>query len=49
MNRDWEDVQFARYGSDEFRKVKFTMWIGYDYNLLHGFNGSSLVQGFLGS
>ncbi|HET9705666.1 MAG TPA: hypothetical protein VFP85_16615, partial [Vicinamibacterales bacterium] len=32
MNRDWEDVEFARYGgSPEFRKVKFTMWIGYDW------------------
>jgi hypothetical protein len=32
MNRDWEDVEFARYGgSQEFRKVKFTMWIGYDW------------------
>jgi hypothetical protein len=32
MNRDWEDVQFARFGgSEEFRKAKFTMWIGYDW------------------
>ena len=32
FNRDWEDVIFARNGgSDEFRKVKFTMWIGYDF------------------
>ena len=32
MNREWEDVLFARAGgSDEFRKVRFTMWIGYDF------------------
>jgi hypothetical protein len=32
MNKDWEDVQFAQAGGSEaFRKVKFTMWIGYDW------------------
>jgi hypothetical protein len=32
FNRDWEDVLFARVGgSSEFRKPKFTMWIGYDF------------------
>jgi hypothetical protein len=32
MNRDWEDVLWARAGgSSEFRKPKFTMWIGYDF------------------
>jgi outer membrane protein assembly factor BamA len=32
MNRQWEDVVYAMYGgSEEFRKVKFTMWIGYDW------------------
>jgi hypothetical protein len=32
MNRQWEDVVYARYGgSNEFRKAKFTMWIGYDW------------------
>jgi outer membrane protein assembly factor BamA len=32
MNRQWEDVQFAQAGGSEaFRKVKFTMWIGYDW------------------
>jgi hypothetical protein len=32
MNKAWEDVQFAQVGGSEaFRKVKFTMWIGYDW------------------
>ena len=32
FNRDWEDVLFSLAGgSSEFRKVKFTMWIGYDF------------------
>jgi hypothetical protein len=32
LNRDWEDVVFARDGgSAAFRKPKFTMWIGYDF------------------
>ena len=32
FNRDWENVVFARQGgSAEFRKPKFTMWIGYDF------------------
>jgi hypothetical protein len=32
MNRDWEDIVYSQFGgSDEFRKVKFTMWIGYDW------------------
>ena len=29
FNRDWEDALFRPYGgSDEFRKVKFSVWIG---------------------
>jgi WD40 repeat protein len=32
FNRDWEDVIYSLAGgSNEFRKVKFTMWIGYDF------------------
>ena len=32
FNRDWEDLLFAADGgSDEFRKPKFTFWIGYDF------------------
>jgi hypothetical protein len=32
FNRDWEDVVYVREGgSDQFRKVKFTLWIGYDF------------------
>jgi WD40-like Beta Propeller Repeat len=32
FNKDWEDYVFAQVGgSSEFRKVKFTMWIGYDF------------------
>ncbi|HEX8028350.1 MAG TPA: hypothetical protein VF491_07815, partial [Vicinamibacterales bacterium] len=32
LNRDWEDVKFHLVGgSEEFRKPKFTMWIGYDW------------------
>ena len=32
FNREWEDVVFAREGgSSEFRRAKFTMWIGYDF------------------
>ncbi len=32
MNRDYEDVVFATAGgSYEFRRPKFTMWIGYDF------------------
>jgi WD40 repeat protein len=32
FNKDWEDALFAAYGgSDEFRKPKFTVWIGYDF------------------
>ena len=32
FNKDWEDVVYAGAGgSNEFRKVKFTMWIGYDF------------------
>jgi hypothetical protein len=32
FNRDWEDALFRPYGgSDEFRKVKFSVWIGYDF------------------
>jgi hypothetical protein len=32
LNRDWEDVKYhLTGGSEEFRKPKFTMWIGYDW------------------
>ena len=32
FNRDWEDVLFAQEGgSEEFRKVRFSLWIGYDF------------------
>jgi hypothetical protein len=32
MNKTWEDVTFAQAGGSEtFRKVKFAMWIGYDW------------------
>jgi len=32
FNRDWEDVVFATDGgSEEFRRVRFSMWIGYDF------------------
>ena len=32
FNKDWEDVYFAQAGGSEaFRKVKFTFWIGYDF------------------
>jgi hypothetical protein len=32
FNKDWEDQLFKPYGgSDEFRKVKFSVWIGYDF------------------
>jgi len=32
FNREWEDVQFhMQGGSEEFRRPKFTMWIGYDW------------------
>jgi hypothetical protein len=32
MNKEWEDVTFhLQGGSEEFRKPKFTMWIGYDW------------------
>ncbi len=32
MNKNWEDVVFAQSGGSEaFRKVKFSMWIGYDW------------------
>jgi hypothetical protein len=32
MNKQWEDVNFhLQGGSEEFRKPKFTMWIGYDW------------------
>jgi len=32
FNRDWEDALFAAFGgSDEFRKVKVSFWIGYDF------------------
>ena len=32
FNKDWEDVVFAAAGGhDEFRKPRFSMWIGYDF------------------
>ena len=32
MNKDWEDVVYAQYGGSEaFRKVKFSLWIGFDW------------------
>lgn len=32
FNRDWEDVVFAASGgSEEFRRVRVSMWIGYDF------------------
>ncbi len=32
MNRDWEDQAFAAAGgSSEFRKVRFAVWMGYDF------------------
>ena len=32
FNKDWENVFFAREGgSDEFRQVRFSLWIGYDF------------------
>jgi hypothetical protein len=32
FNRNWEDVVFGPVGgSHEFRKPKFSVWIGYDF------------------
>ena len=32
FNREWEDALFAQFGgSNEFRKVQFALWIGYDF------------------
>ena len=32
FNRQWEDALFASQGgSSDFRKVKFAVWIGYDF------------------
>jgi hypothetical protein len=32
LNKEWEDITFhLQGGSAEFRKPKFTMWIGYDW------------------
>ena len=32
FNKDWEDQLFAAFGgSSEFRKPKFSVWIGYDF------------------
>ena len=32
FNQAWEDVVFAQEGgSEEFRKVRFSLWIGYDF------------------
>ena len=32
FNRAWEDVVFAQEGgSDEFRRVRFSLWLGYDF------------------
>ena len=35
LNKDYEDVLFAAQGgSAAFRKPKFALWIGYDFNTL---------------
>jgi len=32
FNKEWEDVAFAAYGGhSEFRKPRFSVWIGYDF------------------
>ena len=32
FNKQWEDVAFAAYGGSEaFRKVKFQVWMGFDF------------------
>ena len=32
FNKDWENVVFAAEGgSEEFRKVRFSMWMGFDF------------------
>ena len=32
LNKNWEDIVFAQSGGSEaFRKVKFSLWIGYDW------------------
>ena len=32
MNKEWEDIVYhLDGGSEEFRRPKFTMWIGYDW------------------
>ena len=32
FNEDWENIVFAATGgSEDFRRVRFTMWIGYDF------------------
>jgi outer membrane protein assembly factor BamA len=32
FNKEWEDIVYGPYGgSDEFRKVKFSVWMGYDF------------------
>ena len=32
FNRNWEDILFAQSGgSEDFRKVRFSLWIGYDF------------------
>jgi hypothetical protein len=32
FNKEWEDQAFAQFGgSSEFRKPKFSVWIGYDF------------------
>jgi len=32
FNRQWEDLVFFRFGgSEQFRKVRFSFWIGYDF------------------
>ena len=32
FNKQWEDIVFASTGgSEDFRKVRFSMWIGYDF------------------
>ena len=32
FNKEWEDIVFASTGgSEDFRRVRFTLWIGYDF------------------
>ena len=32
FNKAWEDVMFSQAGgSEQFRRVRFAMWVGYDF------------------